>query len=49
MKPNSPAIKSVKARAVDAPISRPVEPPAAGKVVALPRAGGLHHRYARAA
>jgi hypothetical protein len=26
-----------------------VEPPSAGKVVALPRVGGLHHRYARAA
>jgi transposase InsO family protein len=33
----------------DAPGARPVEPPARGKVVALPRVGGLHHRYARAA
>jgi transposase InsO family protein len=33
----------------DAPIRRPVEPPAVGRVVALPRVGGLHHRYARAA
>jgi hypothetical protein len=33
----------------DAPVSRPVEPPTRGKVVALPRVGGLHHRYARAA
>jgi putative transposase len=33
----------------DAPIPRPVEPPARGKIVAFPRAGGLHHRYARAA
>jgi transposase InsO family protein len=33
----------------DAPASRNVEPPAAGKVVALPRVGGLHHRYSRAA
>ena len=33
----------------DAPVARPVEPPTRGKVVALPRVGGLHHRYARAA
>jgi transposase InsO family protein len=33
----------------DSPVSRDVEPPTAGKVIALPRLGGLHHRYARAA
>jgi transposase InsO family protein len=33
----------------DAPVTRPVEPPTRGKVVALPRVGGLHHCYARAA
>jgi transposase InsO family protein len=33
----------------DAPVARPVEPPTRGKVVALPRVGGLHHRYVRAA
>jgi transposase InsO family protein len=33
----------------DAPVARPVEPQTRGKVVALPRVGGLHHRYARAA
>ena len=33
----------------DAPVSRAVEPPSAGDVVALPRVGGLHHRYVRTA
>jgi transposase InsO family protein len=33
----------------DAPITRAVEPRELGKVVALPRVGGLHHRYVRRA
>jgi len=33
----------------DAPMPRTVEPPAVGRVIALPRVAGLHHRYARAA
>jgi len=33
----------------DAPDHRSVEPPELGKVVALPRLGGLHHRYCRRA
>ncbi len=33
----------------DAPIPRSAEPPNVGGVVALPRVGGLHHRYSRAA
>jgi putative transposase len=33
----------------DSPVTRDVERPAAGKVVAFPRVGGLHHRYSRAA
>jgi len=33
----------------DAPVSRAVEAGDADKVIALPRVGGLHHRYARAA
>jgi len=31
----------------DAPIPRPVQPPAMGKVIAFPEVGGLHHRYER--
>jgi putative transposase len=33
----------------DAPNTRAVEAPTLGKIVTLPRVGGLHHRYARAA
>ena len=33
----------------DAPVSRAVEAAESGEVIALPRVGGLHHRYARAA
>jgi putative transposase len=33
----------------DAPAMRPLEAPEMGKVTALPRVGGLHHRYARQA
>ena len=33
----------------DAPDARPLEPPEAGRVVALPEVGGLHHRYVRQA
>ena len=29
----------------DAPATRPVLPPGRGKVIAVPRVGGLHHRY----
>jgi putative transposase len=32
-----------------APVARAVQPPSVGQVVSLPRAGGLHHRYSRAA
>jgi hypothetical protein len=33
----------------DAPAGRATEGPELGEVVALPRVGGLHHRYSRAA
>ncbi len=33
----------------DAPVARAVQPPSGGKVVSLPRVGGFHHRYSRAA
>jgi putative transposase len=33
----------------DAPVTRAVERPEVGKVIALPRIGGLHHRYVRRA
>ena len=33
----------------DCPEARAIEPPAAGRVVALPQVGGLHHRYTRRA
>jgi putative transposase len=33
----------------DCPLSRPVEPPDQGNIIALPRLGGLHHRYTRQA
>ena len=33
----------------DAPATRVVQRPGAGKVIALPRVGGLHHRYLRQA
>jgi hypothetical protein len=33
----------------DAPFPRPVAPLTAGRVIAIPQVGGLHHRYERAA
>ena len=33
----------------DAPNGRPVQPAGAGKIVAFPQVGGLHHRYVRLA
>jgi transposase InsO family protein len=35
--------------AKDTPEPRPVRPPELGPVVAIPRVGGLHHRYERRA
>jgi hypothetical protein len=33
----------------DAPLPRPVAPPTAGRIIAIPQVGGLHHRYERRA
>ena len=33
----------------DCPESRPIHPPSAGKIIAFPQVGGLHHRYERRA
>jgi hypothetical protein len=33
----------------DAPVPRPIAAPAEGRFVAIPQAGGLHHRYERQA
>ena len=33
----------------DCPETRPIHPPTAGKIIAFPEVGGLHHRYERRA
>jgi putative transposase len=33
----------------DSPEPRPVQPPDAGRIIAIPQVGGLHHRYERRA
>jgi len=33
----------------DSPEPRPIHPPAAGRIIAIPEVGGLHHRYERRA
>jgi hypothetical protein len=33
----------------DTPSPRPVTPPSAGRIVAIPEVGGLHHRFDRIA
>ena len=33
----------------DSPDGRPLQPPEMGKIIALPKVGGLHHRYERSA
>ena len=33
----------------DSPEPRPIQPPASGRIIAIPLMGGLHHRYERRA
>ena len=33
----------------NSPTPRDIDPPSNGQVIAIPRVGGLHHRYRRAA
>src|SRR5271168_925767 len=33
----------------DCPLSRPIQPPRNGRIIAVPQVGGLHHRYERLA
>src|SRR5215204_4292327 len=33
----------------DSPEPRPIQPPNAGRIIAIPKVGGLHHRYERRA
>ena len=33
----------------DSPEPRPIQPPALGRIIAIPEVGGLHHRYERRA
>jgi hypothetical protein len=33
----------------DSPITRPIQPVATGRIVAISQVGGLHHRYERVA
>jgi transposase InsO family protein len=37
------------ALAKDSPEPRPIQMPNAGRIIAIPQAGGLHHRYERRA
>lgn len=31
----------------DTPEPQPIQPPEAGRIITIPEAGGLHHRYER--
>jgi putative transposase len=41
--------RTPRSLAMDCPEQRPVEPPGAGAVIAVPEVGGRHHHYARRA
>jgi hypothetical protein len=44
-----PALANTLSLGKDTPSPRPVSPPSAGRIVAIPQIGGLHHRYDRIA
>jgi hypothetical protein len=46
---NSPCTRTHLGLDKDAPDHRPVSPPSAGPIIAIPEVGGLHHRYERKA
>jgi hypothetical protein len=48
-KPRATRRRPVLTRNKDPPFSRAVAPPSAGRVVATPQVGDLHHRYERVA
>jgi hypothetical protein len=47
--PNYHGSRTNLALGKDCPETRPISPPAAGKIIAVTQVGGLHHRYERCA
>ena len=46
---NAAGLHRLLAPSKDTPCPRPVTPPSAGRIVAIPEVGGLHHRFDRIA